>query len=153
MLHQSVNNDCRARLKLCMFCILGDCLWRRTYQRPRSWVRASAHSGAILPTLMGSWARRYCDVLNALQCLGQSHPVLPEASLHEIWERISTPLSAAVHPAVFCFEKPNPACLVVLNISCEPGQVSQAVAGLCPDSGLDRPCLTRQSSDMTERTF
>lgn len=73
--------------------------------------------------------------------------------MHEIWESLSTPLSAAVHPAVFCFERPNPACLVVLNISCETGQFSQAAAGLCPDSGLGRTGLSRQSNDMTQRTF
>lgn len=83
-------------------------------------------------------------VVSLRDCSLQVSSILfcPETSKHEIQASLSAPLSAAVHPAVFCFVRPKPACLVVLNISCEPSQVSQAAAGLCPESSLDRPCLS-----------
>lgn len=87
----------------------------------------------------GSLARGYCDVFNELQPPGQLSLSLP-------WDFSAVKSGKsewpAVGPAVFCFGRPNPACLVVSDISCECSQVSQAAACLSPDGNLDRPLVS-----------
>lgn len=65
-------NDCKVSLKLCMFYILG--ILSVVQELSEATILGEVFGPQWgLWTLTGSQARGYCNVLNALQCLGQSH--------------------------------------------------------------------------------
>lgn len=106
----------------------------------KAWGISGPTAGLSFLSFTGSLARDYCDVFNELQPPGQHGLSLP-------W-RLSAMKSGKVRaarcrPSCVCFGRPSPACLVVSDISCEPGQLSQAASGLSPDGNLDRPLVSR----------